>query len=191
MNRMRIVELVIENDIDGIDAVSVVDAPAIESNFIALAKEHQVMLAEVDAEKRILMGAALIPNKQIYRKEGEDEYYIFFSKDTIKKASELFLQNGNQSNSTIQHQDKLDGMTVVESWIIEDEQFDKSKKYNFNLPVGTWMISMKVENDEVWNRVKSGEIKGFSIEGSFADKLELKKHEDLVSQIIKILEDGR
>ena len=82
-------------------------------------------------------------------------------------------------------------MTVVESWIIEDEQFDKSRKYDFNLPVGTWMISMKVENDDVWDRVKSGEIKGFSIEGSFADKLELKKHEDVVNQIIKTLEDGR
>ena len=191
MNRMRIIELVIENDIDGVDCVSVVDAPAIDSNFIALAKEYEIKLAEVDSEKRILMGAALIPNKQIYRKDGKDEYYIFFSKETIKKASELFLQKGNQSNSTIQHQDKLEGMTVVESWIIEDEQFDKSKKYDFNLPVGTWMISMKVENDDVWDRVKSGEIKGFSIEGSFADKLELKKHEDIISQIIKTLEDGR
>jgi hypothetical protein len=188
---MRIIELVIENDIDGVDCVSVVDAPAIDSNFIALAKEYEIKLAEVDSEKRILMGAALIPNKQIYRKDGKDEYYIFFSKETIKKASELFLQKGNQSNSTIQHQDKLEGMTVVESWIIEDEQFDKSKKYDFNLPVGTWMISMKVENDDVWDRVKSGEIKGFSIEGSFADKLELKKHEDIISQIIKTLEDGR
>jgi len=191
MNKMRIIELVIENDIDGVDCVSVVDAPAIDSNFIALAKEYEIKLAEVDSEKRILMGAALIPNKQIYRKDGKDEYYIFFSKETIKKASELFLQKGNQSNSTIQHQDKLEGMTVVESWIIEDEQFDKSKKYDFNLPVGTWMISMKVENDDVWDRVKSGEIKGFSIEGSFADKLELKKHEDIISQIIKTLEDGR
>lgn len=190
MNRMRIIELVIDNEIDGIDAVSVVDYPAMESNFIALAKEYEVKLAEVDAEKRILMGAALIPNKQIYRRDGEDEYYIFFSKDTIKKASELFLQKGNQSKSTIQHQDKLEGMTVVESWIIEDEQFDKSRKYDFNLPVGTWMISMKVENDDVWNRVKSGEIKGFSIEGSFADKLELKKHEDVINQIIKVLENG-
>jgi len=188
---MRIVELIIEKDIDGIDAVSVVDFPAIESNFIALNKEHEIKLAQVDSEKRILMGAALIPNKQIYRKVEEDEFYVFFSKDTVKKASELFLQNGNQSNATLQHQSKIDGMTVVESWIIEDEQMDKSKKYGFSLPVGTWMISMKVENDEIWQKVKDGEVKGFSIEGFFADRLQMQKDEELINQIIEILNNGR
>jgi len=188
---MRIVELIIEKDIDGIDAVSVVDFPAIESNFIALNKEHEIKLAQVDSEKRILMGAALIPNKQIYRKVEEDEFYVFFSKDTVKKASELFLQNGNQSNATLQHQSKIDGMTVVESWIIEDEQMDKSKKYGFSLPVGTWMISMKVENDEIWQKVKNGEVKGFSIEGFFADRLQMQKDEELINQIIEILNNGR
>lgn len=184
---LRIVELIIDKEIDGIEAVSVVDFPAIESNFIFLNKEHEVKLAQVDSEKRILMGAALIPNKQIYRKVDKDEFYVFFSKETVKKASELFLQNGNQSNATLQHQSKIDGMTVVESWIIEDEQMDKSKKYGFSLPVGTWMISMKVENDDIWQKVKDGEVKGFSIEGFFADKLEMQKDEDLVNQIMEIL----
>jgi hypothetical protein len=170
---MRIVELVIEKDLDGIDAVSLVDAPAIEENFIALNKEYKMDLAEVDAEKRILMGAALIPNKQIYRKNGKDEFYVFFSEATVKQASELFLKNGNQSNATLEHKAKFEGATVVESWIIDNPDMDKSKQYGFSLPKGTWMISMKIEDDKVWGEVKEGKYKGFSIEGYFADKLEM------------------
>jgi hypothetical protein len=170
---MRIVELIIEKDLDGIDAVSLVDAPAIEENFIALNKEYKMDLAEVDADKRILMGAALIPNKQIYRKNGKDEFYVFFSEATVKQASELFLKNGNQSNATLEHKAKFEGATVVESWIIDNPDMDKSKQYGFSLPKGTWMISMKIEDDKVWADVKSGKYKGFSIEGFFADKLEM------------------
>jgi hypothetical protein len=170
---MRIVELVIEKDLDGIDAVSLVDSPAIEENFIALNKEYKVQFAEVDSEKRILMGAALIPNKQIYRKYKEDEFYVFFSEATVKQASELFLKNGNQSNATLEHKAKFDGATVVESWIIDNPEMDKSKAYGFDLPKGTWMISMKIEDDKVWQEVKEGKYKGFSIEGYFADKLEM------------------
>lgn len=170
---MRIVELVIEKDLDGIEAVSLVDAPAIEENFIALNKEYKMDLAEVDADKRILMGAALIPNKQIYRKNGKDEFYVFFSEATVKQASELFLKNGNQSNATLEHKSKFQGATVVESWIIDNPEMDKSKAYGFSLPKGTWMISMKIEDDKVWSEVKEGKYKGFSIEGYFADKLEM------------------
>ena len=170
---MRIVELVIEKDLDGIDAVSLVDAPAIEENFIALNKEYKIEFAEVDTEKRILMGAALIPNKQIYRKNGKDEFYVFFSEATVKQASELFLKNGNQSNATLEHKAKFDGATVVESWIIDNPEMDKSKQYGFSLPKGTWMISMKIEDDKVWQQVKEGVYKGFSIEGYFADKLQM------------------
>ena len=170
---MRIVELVIEKDLDGIDAVSLVDSPAIEENFIALNKEYKIEFAEIDSDKRILMGAALIPNKQIYRKNGKDEFYVFFSEATVKQASELFLKNGNQSNATLEHKAKFDGATVVESWIIDNPEMDKSKAYGFDLPKGTWMISMKIEDDKVWKQVKEGKYKGFSIEGYFADKLEM------------------
>jgi hypothetical protein len=170
---MRIVELVIEKDLDGIDAVSLVDSPAIEENFIALNKEYKIEFAEVDSDKRILMGAALIPNKQIYRKNGKDEFYVFFSEATVKQASELFLKNGNQSNATLEHKAKFDGATVVESWIIDNPDMDKSKQYGFSLPKGTWMISMKIEDENVWKQVKEGKYKGFSIEGYFADKLEM------------------
>ena len=122
------------------------------------------------------MGALLVPNKPIYRKTGEDEYYIYFSKDTILKASQLYLKSGNQNNSTLEHQHTLSGLTLVESWIVESETKDKSRLYNLNVPVGTWMGTIKVNNDEVWNEyVKTNKVKGFSIEGYFADKMERPK----------------
>jgi len=169
---MNVLELIIdEKDFQsGINAVSVVESPAIEENFVALAK-HEVELKEIDTEKRILMGAALIPNKKIYRRNKEEEFYIYFSEDTVRKAMELFFKKGNQNNATYEHKDAIKGMSVCESWLIEDEKMDKSQLYGFNLPKGTWMISMKVDNDEVWQDVKDGKIKGFSIEGYFADKM--------------------
>jgi hypothetical protein len=96
------------------------------------------------------MGALLIPNKPIYRYSEDGEYYIYFSKNTIEKASQMYLRNGNQNNSTLEHQHQLNGLTLVESWIVEDEVHDKSRKYGMNVPVGTWMGTMKVNNEEVW-----------------------------------------
>lgn len=174
---MNLIELIIDekDELSGVDAISVVESPAIESNFVAL-KSEEIKLAQVDSEKRILMGAVLIPEKPIYRKNGEDEYYIYFSKDTVNKASQLFFKNGNQNNWTLEHNKEIKGLTVVESWIVEDTQKDKSAIYNLSVPVGSWMASVKVEDDTIWNDyVKTGKVKGFSLEGYFADKLEEKK----------------
>ena len=197
---MKIVELILdENSELGIEAISVVENPAIEEDFIAL-KSQEIKLAEVDKEKRILMGALLVPNKPIYRRSGEDEYYIYFSKDTVEKASQMYLMQGNQNNSTLEHQYELNGLSLVESWIVEDKVHDKSVKYGMDLPIGTWMGSVKVNNDKVWNEfVKTGKVKGFSIEGYFADKMErpkenieeeLDEDEKLIKQIIDIIENG-
>jgi hypothetical protein len=191
MAKVEIIELLIdETKLEaGINAVSVVESPAIEENFIAL-KKHEVELKEVDAEKRILMGAALVPNKQIYRRNKDKEFYIYFSEETVRKASELFLMRANQNNATYEHERKmLDGMSVVESWIIEDEKTDKSRLYNFNLPKGTWMISMKVNNDEIWQKVKDGEVKGFSIEGHFVDQYEMSLQQNEEDEIIAFLKE--
>ena len=174
---MKIVELILdENQEDsGIEAISIVENPAIEEDFIAL-KSDEIKLAEVSKEKKILMGALLIPNKPIYRKNGEDEYYIYFSKDTVLKASQMYLTKGNQNNSTLEHQHELSGLSLVESWLVEDEVHDKSRKYGMNVPVGTWMGAVKVNNEKIWNEyVKTGKVKGFSIEGYFADKMERPK----------------
>ena len=184
---MKIIELILDEEQDdiGVEAISIVESPAIESDFVAL-KNQEIKLAEVDKEKKILMGALLIPNKPIYRSGAEGEYYIYFSKDTIVKASQMFLQKGNQSNSTLEHAEPLSGLTLVESWLVEDKVHDKSVKYGMDLPLGTWMGSVKVNNEDVWNEyVKTNKVKGFSIEGYFADKMETPKDktlEDLMSE---------
>jgi hypothetical protein len=176
---MKIVELIIDEneDMAGVDAISIVESPAIESNFVALGEQKDpYKFAKVDTEKRILMGGILIPNKTIYRRDlNGDEYYIYFSKETIRKAAELYFINANQSNTTYEHFESVTGCTLIESWFIEDESVDKSKLYNLGLPVGSWCGTMKINNDEIWNDyVKTGRVKGFSIEGYFADKFETK-----------------
>ena len=118
----------------------------------------------------------MIPNKPIFRNGDEGDYYIFFSKNTIVKASQMYLRNGYQNNSTLEHDQALKGLTLVESWIVEDEVQDKSRKYGLNVPIGTWMGAVKVNNEEIWQEyVKTNKVKGFSIEGYFADKMENKE----------------
>ena len=191
------IELILDEDeAIGVEAISVVENPAIESDFIAL-NNQEIKLAEINKEKRLLMGALLIPQKPIYRRNGEEEYYIFFSKKTVARASQMYLQNGNQSQSTLEHDAQLKGLTLVESWIVEDKAKDKTALYGLDVPVGTWMGSVKVDNDEIWNDyVKTGKVKGFSIEGYFADKLErpneelkedLSAEEKVIEELKKLL----
>ena len=181
---MNIIELIIDEEAElyGIDAISLVEHPAIDSDWIAM-KSHEFEFKTQDKEKRIVMGAALIPDKPIYRKTGDEEYYVYFSKKTVRRAMELYFKNGNQSNATIEHEHKANGLHVVESWIVEGEQ-DKSRMYGLDVPVGSWMVSMKVDNDAIWETfVKNGTVKGFSIEGYFANKFELKNEKPVSSDI--------
>ena len=192
---MRIVELILDDQqmASGIDAISIVEAPAIESNFIAL-KAHEIKFAQVDAEKRILMGPVLIPDKPIFRKQvmnGEmQEFYVYFSKNTVSRASQMFLMKGNQGKATLEHDMALQGICMVESWIKEDMEKDKSAIYGMNDPIGTWMGCLKVTNDEIWNDyVKTGRVKGFSIEGYFADKsMPLSKVETDDEKLAKVID---
>jgi hypothetical protein len=186
---MRIVELILDEESElGIEAISVVENPAIEEDFVAL-KSQEFKLAEIDGERRILMGALLIPNKPIYRRNGEDEYYIYFSKDTVLKASQMYLMNSKQNNSTLEHQHAIEGLSLVESWIVEDKVHDKSVKYGMDLPLGSWVGSVKVNNDQIWNEfVKTGKVKGFSIEGYFADKMERPNDQTIKDELAQIEE---
>jgi hypothetical protein len=192
MGKIKDIELVIDENMDvaGVYAMSVVLDPAIEEHFTLLSnqKNIEVFLKEVDAEKRILMGPALIPNKKIYRRDEKlGEYNIHFSEQTVLRASELFLERNHQLDATKEHAIKVDGTAVVQSWIIDDPKMDKSKLYGFDLPKGTWMISMKVHNDQIWKDAKEGNVKGFSIEGAFVDKLLLSMQPDIITEIKNIL----
>lgn len=179
-----------ENIKDGIDAISLVKFPAIEENFVAL-NEHKIELKTIDEEKRIVIGLALIPEKDIYRRNGDYEYYIRFSKDTVRKASELYFKKLKNNNATLEHQNKTDGITTIESWIVEDVKKDKSALYNLNATEGSWVVVMKIYNDEVWKEVKNGTYKGLSIEGYFSEKAELElqldKEQELIEKIKQII----
>ena len=176
MKTTSIVELVIDgNEELAIDAISLVSAPAIEQDFVFFGKEkNNLTFAKVDEEKRMLVSPALIPDKQIFRHDPQtqSDYYVFFSKDTVRQASELYLKNNNHHKATQEHTERVSGVLTVESWIIDDPKMDKSTLYGFSLPKGTWMVSMRITNDEVWKEIKSGTLKGLSIEGYFTDKME-------------------
>jgi hypothetical protein len=180
MNNTRIVELVIEDDNQelAIDAISLVSAPALETDFVFFGKQkNNLTFAKVDEEKRMLISPALIPDKQIFRYDPNTDsyYYVYFSKATVRKASELYLKHNNHHKATYEHQDRVSGVLTVESWIIEDTKMDKANLFGFSLPKGTWMVKMKIENDDLWKKIKDGELKGLSIEGYFTNKFEQMK----------------
>ena len=188
--KTKIVELVISDESQEmtIDAISLVTNPAIEQDFVFFGKEkNNLTLAKIDEEKRMLVSPALIPNKQIYRYDAntDSDYYVFFSKETVRQASELYLKHNNHHKATYQHEEDVTGVLTIESWIKEGDQ-DKSKLYGFDLPDGTWFVKMKIENDEMWNKIKSGELKGLSIEGYFINKMEKMGKQQFSNEDIRV-----
>jgi len=195
--KRRLVELIIDEESErfGVEAISLVEFPAIEENWVFFNKDNFLSLAKLDEEKKTLVGAVLIPDKEIprYDQELDEEYVVYFSKETIKQAQELFMSSLRNNNATYEHKVPIDGLSVVESWIKEDNKFDKSSQYGFNkMPIGTWFVKMKIDNEEVWEKVKNKEVRGFSIEGYFTDKLieatmhdfkKKKKYQDIESKI--------
>jgi hypothetical protein len=182
-----------EQDNEGVYCISLVSDPAIGVNFITLSKQTELKLATVNEEQRILMGAILIPEQPIYRNQDGQEFNIVFPKETIKQVQQNFALKGYQNNSTIEHSGvQIDDVTFIESWIKEDEVHDKSVHYGFNEPVGSWFGLMKVNNDEIWNDyVKTGKVKGFSIDGVFdMEKVNLKSEYMNLESIVNAIKDG-
>ena len=148
-------------------AVSLVEDPAIEESYVALAKQPPVYVALEDeaSERRTVVGPCLIPDQLIYRRDGYsgEEYYIRFSAEAIAQLSRKFL---TEREVTIDHERFASGAYVAESWIKTDMSKDKSVAVGLNadLPVGTWFISLYVDSDELWQQVKSGRWTGFSVE---------------------------
>lgn len=188
MEKLQDIELKIKNEQDGVFAISLVEFPAIEENWVALSSET-IELKVVDEEQRIVIGYALVPDKRIYRKIKDKEFNIYFSADTVKQASELYMKQLNLNNVTADHERKVDGASVIESWITEDKKHDKVNLYGIEPIVGGWVVKMKIYNDEEWKAVKKGEYKGFSIEGKFDgfEKLKQNKMENNLIEEIKAL----
>jgi len=161
---------------DGVFAISLVDRPAIEEDFVLLS-EMEVQMKVIDEGKREVIGLALVPEKKILRRVKDKDFTITFSKDTIAKTQELYMKNLYLNNVTIDHQEKVNGVSLIESWIVEDSKQDKSNIYKLNAPIGAWVVKMKVYNDEVYQGIKDGKFNGFSIEGKYDGLSELKFEE--------------
>lgn len=162
-----------EEKVDGVFGISLVHDPAMEGIFVALNKQEEIKFAEIDAEQRILMGLVLEPNKPIYRNQNGEEFNIVFNEQTVKDLSHGFFKSNSHKNSTVEHDEneKIEGVTFVESWIVENSEKDKSANFGFSYPKGSWIATMKVDNDEIWNDyVKTGKVKGFSIDAMLSLK---------------------
>jgi hypothetical protein len=183
-----------EGENEGVYAVSLVSDPAIGVQFITLSQQKEIKLATINEEQRILLGAVLIPNQPIYRNKDGHEFNIVFPAETIKQVQQNFSRQGYQNNSTIEHSGtQIEDVTFVETWIKEDEVHDKSVHYGFNEPVGTWFAAMKVNNEDIWNNyVKTGKVKGFSIDGVFdMEKVNLKSEYSMnLNEIVNAIKDG-
>ena len=198
-NKKILIELFIdENDKDNeLDIISFVSAPAIEKNFMYFNKDdNRFSFKSTDDEKRIVTGPAMVPNQEIIRMDAEgNPYFVYFTEETVIKAQEIFAKNGKTKSTNFEHQENdMDGVTVVESWIVTDPKNDKSNALGFkDIPKSTWMVSYKVDNDELWKKVKSGEVQGFSIEGVFSKNIiKMDKdinYDDTYNEIKEIIND--
>lgn len=147
--------------------ISMVSEPAIEVDYVALAKQDEEVDVKLSSDERhICYGPALIPNKDIYRNNGEQEFYINFTEDSITKMSQEFMKDYRQHEINLQHSENVDEVYVCESWLVEDPYKDKANALGFNVPKNTWMVGLKVNNIDTWERVKSGELRGFSVESA-------------------------
>jgi hypothetical protein len=169
-------------------AISLVDQPAIEENFVALAAQD-VEFKVVDEERRIVVGFALVPEKRILRLMGGKKFNIYFTKETVAQAAEDFMKKMMLKKFTTDHEEKVDGITVIESWVVEDAKHDKSNLYGLGAKGGEWVLMSKIDNNEVWDEVKAGKFKGYSIEARFDgfEQLQSKNKETMEEQIIKEL----
>ena len=164
--KKKVLKCVVDDEMRlGVQAISLVEFPAIETNWVAL---NEVKLSAMNEERRMLYGPALIPEKYILRidKQTGEEFYIYFDKETVYKCAHQFMLKNLHHNHTLEHEVAVTGCTVVETWLKESEQ-DKSVELGIDVPVGTWLVGSYVQNDDLWNEVKLGNVKGFSIEGIF------------------------
>jgi len=179
---MKIYEITHKKNAKNVFGISLVATPAMESNYIKLSKpkpktikekielskKHDINFAEINKEKRLLLGLVLEPEKLIYRynEKTKEEYYITVSAETVLELSHDYIKNSNQNYSTIEHDGReLDGVSFVEHWIVEDSNIDKSALHGMNFAKGSWVSVAKIENDTLWNDyIETGRVMGFSID---------------------------
>ncbi len=184
MEGLETIEMVIEDENEnGVYALSLVETPANEDQTVLLSKDNQaiklsevldsnqvVELAQVDEEQQLIMGLILEPNKPIYRRNGDKEYNIIFSEDTVKSAAHLYMKNLNNNNATLDHKEKVEGVSLVETWLVRDPKRDASNVFGKEYKKGAWACVLKVHNKEQWEEYKEKGTTNISLEGVFKPK---------------------
>ena len=165
------------------EAISMVTEPAIESDFVFFSKDKDIVKEAFSSdEKHMVYGAVLRPDFPIYRYDGENEYYLEFTSESIERMARDYMMNYRQGNVTIQHEEYANEVFMVESWIKQDMDKDKSVSVGLDksLPIGTWFCGFYVNNNDIWERIKSGELKGFSVEAmiDLEDFAKVKKEDE-------------
>jgi hypothetical protein len=196
---MKILELIIDEnqeDESGVDYIALVDSPAIQSNWMAFNEQKKVELKFKiqDEEKRIVSGYFMIADLPIARMDDEGKmFYVVFRKDTIEKIVNKFMRNGFNANINLMHDSNsiANGVYVIESLIIDSERGIKAPEGFEKVPNGSWWGSMRVENDEIWKQVKSGEFKGFSVEGMFGQDKDFELPEKVINKIKEVIKKYR
>ena len=199
---MKIIELTIsDNPSDlNLEAISLVEEPAVEINFMIFSKNNQtqkkyIFTENKIGEKQMVYGPALIPDKLILRQNEETgEYYsVYFSKQTVDKCMNAYMSK-NFNKFTVDHENNIKNIRIIENWKVEDPKNDKANHLGFQVPAGTWMTGAKVDNEMIWEKIKAGELRGFSIEGFFVEnfvKQAFKKEvdiDDFIEQQLQICE---
>ena len=169
-------------DSSDVYAISLVEEPAIEIDYVAFDKDKETkpnlkFIEDKQNEKFMILGPALVPDKNIYRNYDGNEFYVSFSAECIEKLSYKFMKTCYGDGCfTKDHESFAQGCTLAESWIKTSEN-DKSVDYGFDCPIGTWFVAAKIDSIELWDSIKKGERKGFSIE-SWVDLEEIFENKD-------------
>jgi hypothetical protein len=149
---------------------------------------NEMSFSVFSMEEKMVVGPAMVPDKMIIRRNeitGEI-YYVYFTEETIKKLQQKFMIEKLLDKTNIEHGRKfLNGVSVVESWIVDDPQHDKQQVFGMNYPKGTWMVSMKIEDDAIWNKIKEGKLNGYSVQGYFLEKAKFMKDNTAIVEKIK------
>jgi hypothetical protein len=190
---LPIYELKIDEAIDGsaeVDFVALVDKPAVQRNFLKFAEDKKMRFQIDDEEQRIISGVLMLADTPIYRNDGVQEYYVVFSAETIAEIAQKFFRKGYQNNVNLMHDSgqQLEGITMFESWIKDSKRGVRAMKGFDDVPDGSWFGSYKVYDDATWEKIKSGEVLGFSVEGDFIYKQKVSKEEQMMKDIIAILQ---
>lgn len=180
-------------DTQGLVAMGLVEEPAIEQDFVFFNKQNLNKYEMAQSFENKIVGPALIPNKKIIRQDQFGSLYnVNFSVDLVKELAHNFLKESKQHLTTEQHDHPINGVFMIESWIVENEQDKIYTKYNYdinNVKLGSWCIMYQVENQNVINKIKDKKIKGFSIEAYLSEKIVYKSQFEKLIDCVKNFED--